>query len=186
VDERIGSAVAGGLRGLAENGWQETLEHNLWKIAARPVSARVRLEPDAAAPGAGPVASEREFGQWVEFCQKLMRQAERRRGEFWAKADLSSPAAWAQTRGPYLEHYEKEVIGKIPTDAGVPAVETRRIYDTVDYTGYEVYVSVAGAFGYGILLVPKSLKPGERRPLVVAQHGLEGLRWTPSARHESK
>jgi len=29
-------------------------------------------------------------------------------------------------------------------------------------------------FAYGILLVPKDLKPGERRPVVVCQHGLEG------------
>ena len=29
-------------------------------------------------------------------------------------------------------------------------------------------------FAYGILLVPKDLRPGERRPVVVCQHGLEG------------
>ena len=29
-------------------------------------------------------------------------------------------------------------------------------------------------FAYGILLVPKGIKPGERRPVVVCQHGLEG------------
>ena len=29
-------------------------------------------------------------------------------------------------------------------------------------------------FAYGILLVPKDLQPGERRPVVVCQHGLEG------------
>jgi hypothetical protein len=28
--------------------------------------------------------------------------------------------------------------------------------------------------GYGILVLPKNLKPGERRPVVVCQHGLEG------------
>ena len=27
---------------------------------------------------------------------------------------------------------------------------------------------------YGILLLPKDLKPGEKRPVVVCQHGLEG------------
>lgn len=31
-----------------------------------------------------------------------------------------------------------------------------------------------GVFAYGILLVPKNLKPGEKRPVVVCQHGLEG------------
>ena len=30
-------------------------------------------------------------------------------------------------------------------------------------------------FAWGVLLVPKDLKPGERRPVVVCQHGLEGL-----------
>jgi hypothetical protein len=29
-------------------------------------------------------------------------------------------------------------------------------------------------FAYGILLVPKNFQPGERRPVVVCQHGLEG------------
>ena len=29
-------------------------------------------------------------------------------------------------------------------------------------------------FAYGVLLIPKGLRPGERRPVVVAQHGLEG------------
>src|ERR1044072_6857891 len=27
---------------------------------------------------------------------------------------------------------------------------------------------------YGILLMPKGIKPGEKRPVVVCQHGLEG------------
>jgi hypothetical protein len=31
-----------------------------------------------------------------------------------------------------------------------------------------------GIFAYGILLVPKDIQPGERRPVVVCQHGLEG------------
>ena len=31
-----------------------------------------------------------------------------------------------------------------------------------------------GYLAYGILLVPKDIKPGERRPVVVCQHGLEG------------
>ena len=31
-----------------------------------------------------------------------------------------------------------------------------------------------GVFAYGILLVPKGIPAGERRPVVVCQHGLEG------------
>jgi hypothetical protein len=36
----------------------------------------------------------------------------------------------------------------------------------------DVYPDV---FAWGILLVPNDLKPGERRPVVVCQHGLEGV-----------
>jgi hypothetical protein len=49
------------------------------------------------------------------------------------------------------------------------------IYDEPKWTGYEVVLDVwPGAFAYGILLLPKDLKSGERRPVVVCQHGLEG------------
>ena len=30
-----------------------------------------------------------------------------------------------------------------------------------------------GIFNYGILLVPKDIRPDERRPVVICQHGLE-------------
>ena len=49
------------------------------------------------------------------------------------------------------------------------------IYDEPKWTGYEVVMNVfPGLFANGILLVPKDLKPGERRPVIVCQHGLEG------------
>jgi cephalosporin-C deacetylase-like acetyl esterase len=41
--------------------------------------------------------------------------------------------------------------------------------------GYEVQLPLfPDVFAYGILLVPKDLKPGERRPVVVCQHGRAG------------
>ena len=43
------------------------------------------------------------------------------------------------------------------------------------FTAYEVTLDVwPDVFCFGILLVPKDIKPGERRPVVVCQHGLEG------------
>jgi len=52
---------------------------------------------------------------------------------------------------------------------------TRQIYDEPKFRGYEVMLDVwPGVFAYGILLVPKDVKPGEKRPVVVCQHGLEG------------
>src|SRR5439155_20324649 len=41
--------------------------------------------------------------------------------------------------------------------------------------GYEVTLDLyPDVFAYGILLLPKDLQRGERRPVVVCQHGLEG------------
>ena len=52
---------------------------------------------------------------------------------------------------------------------------TRLILDEPKFKGYEVMLDVwPDVFAYGILLLPKDLKPGERRPVVVCQHGLEG------------
>src|SRR5262249_25661928 len=54
---------------------------------------------------------------------------------------------------------------------------SRLIYDEPAYRGYELVLDLypPDVITYGILLIPKDLKPGERRPLVVCQHGLEGL-----------
>ena len=48
-------------------------------------------------------------------------------------------------------------------------------YDEPKYTGYEVVMDVfPDVIAYGILLLPKGIKDGEKRPVVVCQHGLEG------------
>ena len=52
---------------------------------------------------------------------------------------------------------------------------TRQIFDEPKWKGYEVVLDLyPDVFAYGILTVPKDLKPGEKRPVVVCQHGLEG------------
>jgi hypothetical protein len=49
------------------------------------------------------------------------------------------------------------------------------VYDEKTWTGYEVKLDVCeDVFAYGILLLPKDLKPTDKRPVVVCQHGLEG------------
>ncbi|HEX4148858.1 MAG TPA: hypothetical protein VHY20_07715, partial [Pirellulales bacterium] len=52
---------------------------------------------------------------------------------------------------------------------------TRKIYDEPLWTGYEVVLDVfPDVTAYGVLLVPKNIPQGQRRPVVVCQHGLEG------------
>src|SRR5262249_14121222 len=56
-----------------------------------------------------------------------------------------------------------------------PDVRTRLIYDEPKFSGYEVVMDVfPEVIAYGILLMPKGIKDGEKRPVVVCQHGLEG------------
>ncbi|EDY16617.1 hypothetical protein CfE428DRAFT_5897 [Chthoniobacter flavus Ellin428] len=70
----------------------------------------------------------------------------------------------------------RDVIGKIDETLPPPNPRTRKIYDEPKWTGYEVVVDVGGeGFAWGILCVPKDLKPGEQRPVVVCQHGRHGI-----------
>jgi dienelactone hydrolase len=117
----------------------------------------------------------RQFDELVSYTQRLVRQSPRRREEFWAKADPSSPENWKSSTKPYREAIWNEVIGRMPGPSAPTNPRTRQIYDQPKFRGYEVMLDVwPGIYAYGILLVPKDIKPGERRPVVVCQHGLEG------------
>src|SRR5262249_31107170 len=69
----------------------------------------------------------------------------------------------------------KNVIGKFDDPLLAPNPRSRKVYDEPKYTGYEVVLDVwEDVIAYGILLLPKDIKAGEKRPVVVCQHGLEG------------
>jgi len=75
----------------------------------------------------------------------------------------------------YREYFYNEVIGRYPYELLPPNVRSRKVYDEEKWTGYEVVMDVyEGVIAYGILLLPKDIEEGEKRPVVVCQHGLEG------------
>jgi dienelactone hydrolase len=118
----------------------------------------------------------RQFDQLIAFTQRLMRDAEeRRQAFFWSKADTSSLQKWQTTTQPFRDYFWEEVIGKLPMPTEPMNPQTRLTYDEPKWKGYEVTLDLyPDVFAYGILLIPKDLKPGERRAVVVCQHGLEG------------
>jgi len=122
------------------------------------------------------VRQRRQFDQLVSFSQKLMRESDSRRDElFWSKLDTSSPEKYAASSRPLRDNFWEEIIGKLPPPALPVNPRTRKVYDEPRWKGYEVMLDVyPDVFAHGILLVPTDLKPGERRPVVVCQHGLEG------------
>jgi dienelactone hydrolase len=117
----------------------------------------------------------RQFNQTVDFTQALIRKSPDARKEFWKKADASSIEKWKESTKFYRDYIWEEVIGRLPSPSLNPNPRTRMIFNTPDFIGYEVMLDVwPDVYACGILLVPKSLKPGERRPVVVCQTGLEG------------
>src|SRR6185312_10341664 len=142
----------------------------------------------------------RQFDQMVCFTQALIRKSPDRRKEFWSNADLfwkdydekvkdyyapikrsgmevwsASPDEWRKKTKWYRDYIWEEVIGRLPSPTLPVNPRTRLVYDTPKFRGYEVMLDVwEDVFAYGILLVPKNISPGERRPVVVCQHGLEG------------
>jgi dienelactone hydrolase len=117
----------------------------------------------------------RQFDHMVGFTQGLIRLSPKRRTEFWSSADASSMQRWKETTEHQRRYIWEEVIGRLPTATIPPDPRTRLIYETDSLAGYEVVLDVwPKVFAYGILVLPKDIKQGEQRPVVVCQHGLEG------------
>jgi dienelactone hydrolase len=142
-----------------------------------------KLEP-AAAPSAdsqndAQVAERqrRQVAQLENFTQALLRDSERVRADFfWKQIKATSPDMWAKTSEPFRREFWEASMGRLPP-ASVPAnPRSRKIHEQTRWTGYEVVLDVhPDVFAWGYLLVPKDLGPGERRSVVICQHGLEGV-----------
>jgi cephalosporin-C deacetylase-like acetyl esterase len=127
--------------------------------------------PDAAA------RQKRQVEELVEFTQKLVRETPRKRAKLWESADRKSrdAEAWQTSVKPLRQKFYDEILGRFDQSLLPASPRTRQIYDEPKYAGYEVVLDVfPDVFAYGVLLVPKDIQPGERRPVVVCQHGLEG------------
>lgn len=107
--------------------------------------------------------------------QRLLTESPYVRAKFMSKLDTSSLEKYQQSIKPYRENFAKEVIGQFDDKLLPPNPRSRKTYDGDGWTGYEVVLDVfPDVIAYGILLLPNDLKPDEKRPVVVCQHGLEG------------
>jgi dienelactone hydrolase len=115
------------------------------------------------------------FSELDRHNQQLLIESPYVRAEFMKKLDTSSVETYEKSAEWYREYFATEVIGRFD-DPLLPAnPRSRKAYETDKWTGYEVVLDVfPDVFAYGLLLLPKDLKDGERRPVVVCQHGLEG------------
>jgi len=120
---------------------------------------------------------QRAVRELARFSQSLVPGANGVREDFlWKKVSPTTPEAWRAAMADYRARFRDETIGYLAPGRGALNPRSRRILDRPTWTAHEVVLDVLPeVFAWGYLLLPKDLKPGERRPVVVTQHGLEGL-----------
>ncbi len=110
-----------------------------------------------------------------QVVQKVLILSERTRNKnFWQmlKGDTT---AQKPIKAVFRKKFWNQ-IGRLPTPTMPINPRARLLEETDKWTSYEVMLDVwPGVFAWGILIIPKGIKPGERRPVVVCQHGLEGV-----------
>jgi len=139
----------------------------LAELGSAPQHLRKKFEPNTR--------HDRQMHEIDRHNQLLLRKSPYVREEFFTNLDISSLEKFEQTIEWYREFFYDEVIGRFDDELMSFNVRTRKSYDELNWTGYEVVLDVfPDVIAYGILLLPKDLREGEKRPVVVCQHGLEG------------
>jgi hypothetical protein len=132
--------------------------------------ATITLKPD-------PTRQKRLVRELEAFTQRLLFSTEMERNEqFWKKLPLKSVEEFEKHTAGERDRFWNEVIGRLP-DPNLPMnAKSRLVRETDKVRIYEVTLDVwDDVFAWGWLCLPKDLKAGEKRPIVVCQHGLEGV-----------
>lgn len=147
------------------------LDAEVAALGKRPSDARSAFDPDRR--------QKRQVEEMMEYLRNVVHTADYERYRF-VQGDYSSPSAWDASMDAYREYLYDEVTGRIAEERLPPNPRMRQVFDEEAWTGHEVVLDVwPDVFAWGILAVPKDLEAGERRPVVVVQHGHAGTPTTP-------
>jgi dienelactone hydrolase len=152
--------------------------------AAPPTDARRHADP--AARG---VRAAREIERHV---QALVRAADQVRDRAFLHAVLPELTAlrWNTDRRrptlpaepfiegakPYRERFRQDGVGVFDAPYLPLNARSRKVAETARWTAWDVVLDVwPDVFAWGVLVVPNDIAAGERRPVVVVQHGRNGL-----------
>lgn len=152
--------------------------------SASPADARKTFDPNGR--------HARVFKGMENHVQGLVRKSEHVRDAFylnqvqpefaggkWStikKHPTHDPKSFIEKSKAYRKKFHEELMGKFDEAALPFNARTRKVAETDKWTAYDVVLDVyPELFAWGALVVPKDLKPGERRPVVVCQHGRNGL-----------
>lgn len=117
----------------------------------------------------------RQYRNMIDYLGQLTQDAEFNRARFWQKPVMRGAETWDADCRDHRTYFHREIIGELPSSDMPLNPRSRLIYDDPSFLGYEVMLDVYDeVFAYGIILIPRNISDGEKRPVVVCQHGLEG------------
>jgi dienelactone hydrolase len=149
--------------------------------------------PKESLPFLAPAARHQRFFKEMEnHVQSLLRQSEQVRNQSflykimpeladnqWSTArrhPTHPPEKFIEGAKPFRERFWAEGMGRFDEPFLPFNARTRKVAETGKWTAYDVVLDVwPEVFAWGVLVLPKDLKPGERRPVVVCQHGRNGV-----------
>jgi hypothetical protein len=135
---------------------------------------------------------QRAIKQIEQHVQNLIRQSEHVRdksfllaampefgeGRWTTEKSLPTKPAdrFIEAAKVFREKFATEAMGRFDEPLLPANPRTRKLIENDQWTAYDVVLDVwPEVFAWGVLVVPKDIKPGERRPVVVCQHGRNGL-----------
>ena len=146
------------------NHFMNQLGHSLTSSLSDDIPSDTRKDYDATA------RMGRMVEQMVGHTQLLLRDSEYVRKEF-----LDTQSDQEELR----EYFNNELIGWLEDDFLPINARTKKVEDQPGYTCYDVLIDVLPDVElWGVLSVPKGIKDGEKRPVIVLQHGRGGNPWT--------
>ena len=149
-----------------------------------PVEQRIGFNSDAR--------HRRLFAEMEGHVQRLIQKSEHIRdtyflhkvmpelaGGIWStdsEHPIHSPDKFIAGAKRYREQLQTEGMGRFDETLLPFNARSRKVAETEKWTAYDVVLDVyPELIAWGVIVLPKNLKPGERRPVVVCQHGRNGL-----------
>lgn len=83
---------------------------------------------------------------------------------------------FATATQPWRDQLYDEVLGRFDEPLLPLNPRTRLVAETGHWTAYDVVLDVyPELIAWGVIVIPKNIAPGEKRPVVVCQHGRNGI-----------
>jgi len=112
---------------------------------------------------------QRVIQQEVILCEQT------RENDFWELLEGKDTGEQSAVKSDLRNKFWDQ-IGRLPSPSMPINPRARLLHKGEKWTSYEVALDVwPEVFAWGILLIPNNLKPGMKYPVVVCQHGLEGV-----------